>query len=91
MCVTYREMEKINIILELEVRELNDSLKKIENKISAVVEEKEDVMKEVEGKRTLLEVKEREYNQLVKLLELARENEATSLSEKLVIFMCVVI
>ncbi|XP_046320056.1 coiled-coil domain-containing protein 146 isoform X2 [Marmota monax] len=76
------EMEKINIILELEVRELNDSLKKIENKISAVVEEKEDVMKEVEGKRTLLEVKEREYNQLVKLLELARENEATSLSEK---------
>ncbi|KAM5189558.1 coiled-coil domain-containing protein 146 [Callospermophilus lateralis] len=76
------EMEKINIILELEVRELNDSLKKVENKISAVVEEKEDVMKEVEGKRTLLEIKEREYNQLVKLLELTRENEATSLSEK---------
>uniref|UniRef100_A0A8D2GWI9 Coiled-coil domain containing 146 n=1 Tax=Urocitellus parryii TaxID=9999 RepID=A0A8D2GWI9_UROPR len=82
------EMEKINIILELEVKELNDSLKKVENKISAVIEEKEDVMKEVEGKRTLLEIKEREYNQLVKLLELTRENEATSLSEKLVIFMC---
>lgn len=89
MC--HREMEKKKIILEHEVRELNDSLKKVENKISAVVEEKEDVIKEVEGKRTLLEVKEREYNQLLKILELTRENEATSLTEKLVIFMCVVI
>lgn len=84
-------MEKKKIVLEHEVRDLNESLKKVENKISAVVEEKEDVIKEVEGKRTLLEVKEREYNQLVKLLELTKENEASSLTEKLVIFMCVVI
>uniref|UniRef100_A0A8D2DEG1 Coiled-coil domain containing 146 n=1 Tax=Sciurus vulgaris TaxID=55149 RepID=A0A8D2DEG1_SCIVU len=76
------EMEKKKVVLEYEVKELNDSLKKVENKISAVVEEKEDVIKEVEGKRTLLEVKEREYNQLIKLLELTRENEATSLTEK---------
>ncbi|KAK2509218.1 hypothetical protein MC885_015258 [Smutsia gigantea] len=48
----------------------------------AVTEEKEDVIKEVEGKRALLEIKEREYNQLVKLLELTRENEATSLTER---------
>ncbi|XP_078199166.1 coiled-coil domain-containing protein 146 isoform X6 [Callithrix jacchus] len=76
------EMEKKKIVLEHEVKKLNDSLKKVENKISAVVGEKEDVIKEVEGKRALLEIKEREHNQLVKLLELARENEATLLTER---------
>ncbi|XP_058153941.1 coiled-coil domain-containing protein 146 isoform X2 [Dasypus novemcinctus] len=76
------EMEKKKLVLEFEFKELNDSLKKVENKISAILEEKEDVIKEVEGKRALLEVKEREYNQLVKLLELTRENEATLLTER---------
>ncbi|XP_063462001.1 coiled-coil domain-containing protein 146 isoform X6 [Pan paniscus] len=76
------EMEKKKIVLEQEVKTLNDSLKKVENKVSAIVEEKENVIKEVEGKRALLEIKEREHNQLVKLLELARENEATSLTER---------
>ncbi|XP_002712067.2 coiled-coil domain-containing protein 146 [Oryctolagus cuniculus] len=76
------ETEKKKLVLECEVKELNDSIKKVETKISAVVEEKEDVMKEVEGKRALLEIREREYNQLAKMLELARENEATSLSER---------
>nr|XP_042128834.1 coiled-coil domain-containing protein 146 isoform X2 [Peromyscus maniculatus bairdii] len=76
------EMEKKNIILEQEVKELNESLKKLENKVNALVEEKDDVIKEVEGKRALLEVKEREYNQLLKLLELTKENEASSLAER---------
>ncbi|KAM5303562.1 coiled-coil domain-containing protein 146 isoform 1-T1 [Glossophaga mutica] len=76
------EMEKKKVVLDDELKEINDSLKKVETKINAIMEEKEDVIKEVEGKRALLEVKEREYNQLVKLLELTRENEATSLTEK---------
>ncbi|XP_053464515.1 coiled-coil domain-containing protein 146 isoform X1 [Nycticebus coucang] len=76
------EMEKKKIILELELKDLNESLKKVETKISTVMEEKEDVIKEVEGKRALLEIKEREYSQLVKLLELTRENEVASLSER---------
>uniref|UniRef100_A0A8B9XJR8 Coiled-coil domain containing 146 n=1 Tax=Bos mutus grunniens TaxID=30521 RepID=A0A8B9XJR8_BOSMU len=76
------EMEKKKLVLEYELKELNDSLKKVETKINAVKEEKEDVIKEVEGKRALLEIKEREYNQLVKLLELTRENEASSLTER---------
>nr|XP_012321988.1 coiled-coil domain-containing protein 146 isoform X3 [Aotus nancymaae] len=76
------EMEKKKIVLEHEVKKLNDSLKKVENKVSAIVKEKEDVIKEVEGKRALLEIKEQEHNQLVKLLELARENEATLLTER---------
>lgn len=78
-------MEKKKVVLDCELKEINDSLKKVETKINAIMEEKEDVIKEVEGKRALLEIKEREYNQLVKLLELTRENEATSLTEKLVI------
>ncbi|KAM9697572.1 coiled-coil domain-containing protein 146 isoform 2-T2 [Dama dama] len=76
------EMEKKKLVLEYELKELNDCLKKVETKINAVMEEKEDVIKEVEGKRALLEIKEREYNQLVKLLELTRENEASSLTER---------
>ncbi|XP_027629153.1 coiled-coil domain-containing protein 146 [Tupaia chinensis] len=76
------EIEKKKLALEYEVKELNDSLKKVENKVSAIMEEKEDVIKEVEGKRALLEVKEREYSQLVKILELTRENEASSLTER---------
>lgn len=79
-------MEKKKIILENELKELNDSLKKVETKINALLEEKEDVIKEVEGKRALLEIREREYNQFVKLLELTRENEATLLTERLVIY-----
>uniref|UniRef100_A0A8D0VSE8 Coiled-coil domain containing 146 n=1 Tax=Sus scrofa TaxID=9823 RepID=A0A8D0VSE8_PIG len=76
------EMEKKKLTLECEFKELNDSLKKVETKINTIMEEKEDVIKEVEGKRALLEIKEREYNQLVKLLELTRENEAASLTER---------
>ncbi|KAF0872509.1 coiled-coil domain-containing protein 146 isoform X1 [Crocuta crocuta] len=76
------EMEKKKIVLEYELKELNDSLKKVETKINSIIEEKGDVIKEVEGKRALLEMKEREYNQLVKLLELTRENEATSMTER---------
>ncbi|XP_039095037.1 coiled-coil domain-containing protein 146 [Hyaena hyaena] len=76
------EMEKKKIVLEYELKELNDSLKKVETKINSIIEEKGDVIKEVEGKRALLEIKEREYNQLVKLLELTRENEATSMTER---------
>uniref|UniRef100_A0A0P6J8G7 Coiled-coil domain-containing protein 146 n=1 Tax=Heterocephalus glaber TaxID=10181 RepID=A0A0P6J8G7_HETGA len=76
------EMERKKIVLEYEVKELNNSLKKVKSKVSTLVEEKEDVMKEVEGKRALLEVRERECNQLVKLLELTRENEASSLTER---------
>ncbi|XP_025861881.1 coiled-coil domain-containing protein 146 isoform X3 [Vulpes vulpes] len=76
------EMEKKKIVLEYELKELNDSLKKVETKINSIMEEKEDVIKEVEGKRALLEIKEREYNQLVKLLELTRVSEATSLTER---------
>ncbi|XP_048195801.1 coiled-coil domain-containing protein 146 [Perognathus longimembris pacificus] len=76
------EMEKKKLALEQEAKELNESLKKIESKLSSIVEEKENTIKEVESKRTLLEFKEREYGQLIKQAELARENEASLLSKR---------
>lgn len=76
------ETEKKSVVLEYELKELNDSLKKLENKVNAMAEERDDLIKEVEGKRTLLEVKEREYGQLLKLLEITKENEASSLAER---------
>ncbi|KAM5236429.1 coiled-coil domain-containing protein 146 [Ctenodactylus gundi] len=76
------EMEKKKIALENDFRELNYSLKKVESKLYTMANEKTGVIKEVDGKRALLEAKDREHNQLMKLLELTRENEATSLTER---------
>lgn len=55
----------------------------MEKKSEEVLEEKEDVMKELDGKRALLESKEREFNHLTKLLEMSKENEATALADRL--------
>uniref|UniRef100_A0A8C0H7M1 Uncharacterized protein n=1 Tax=Chelonoidis abingdonii TaxID=106734 RepID=A0A8C0H7M1_CHEAB len=84
-----KEMDKIKRktlykkILVDHVQELNDALKKMEKKSEEVLEEKEDVMKELDGKRALLESKEREFNHLTKLLEMSKENEATALADRL--------
>uniref|UniRef100_K7FME2 Uncharacterized protein n=1 Tax=Pelodiscus sinensis TaxID=13735 RepID=K7FME2_PELSI len=57
----------------------------MEKKSEEVLEEKEDVMKELDGKRALLESKEREFNHLTKLLEMSKENEATALADRAVL------
>ncbi|XP_069834159.1 coiled-coil domain-containing protein 146 [Dendropsophus ebraccatus] len=76
------ETEKKKLKLEDECQELNLNLKQIENKTKKMLEEKEDVMKELEGKKILLENKEQECNHLTKLLEFAKENEAVALGER---------
>ncbi|XP_037745136.1 coiled-coil domain-containing protein 146 isoform X2 [Chelonia mydas] len=76
------DIEKKKKILVDHVQELNDALKKMEKKSEEVLEEKEDVMKELDGKRALLESKEREFNHLTKLLEMSKENEATALADR---------
>ncbi|XP_075782837.1 coiled-coil domain-containing protein 146 [Pelodiscus sinensis] len=76
--------KKKNILID-HVQELNDALKKMEKKSEEVLEEKEDVMKELDGKRALLESKEREFNHLTKLLEMSKENEATALADRAVL------
>lgn len=74
--------------MEEECQELNNSVKQMENKSKKLLEEKEDVMKELEGKRTLLENKEQEFNHLTKLLEYSKENEAAALGERLLCVHC---
>ncbi|KAE8616378.1 hypothetical protein XENTR_v10008787 [Xenopus tropicalis] len=69
-------------MLGKEFQELNDNLKQMEHKAKLMLEEKEEVMKELEGKQTWLETKEQECNRLTKLLELAKENEAVALGER---------
>ncbi|XP_068962646.1 coiled-coil domain-containing protein 146-like [Petaurus breviceps papuanus] len=76
------EMEKKRAVLVEQVNELSEILKKSETKVNSLLTEKEEVIKEVEGKRALLEIKEREFNQLSKLLELTKENEASLLTER---------
>ncbi|XP_020840171.1 coiled-coil domain-containing protein 146 isoform X1 [Phascolarctos cinereus] len=76
------ETEKKRAVLVDQVNDISETLKKSENKVNSLLTEKEEVIKEVEGKRALLEIKEREFNQLSKLLELTKENEASLLTER---------
>lgn len=76
------ETEKKKLKLGEQCQELNHNLKQTENKTKKMLEEKEDVMRELEGKRTLLENKEQESNHLTTLLEFSKENEAVALGER---------
>ncbi|KAM3924189.1 coiled-coil domain-containing protein 146 [Leptodactylus fuscus] len=76
------ETEKKKLKLEEQCQELNHSIKQIENKTKQMMEEEDDVMKELEGKKILLENKEQESNNLIKLLEFSKENEAVALGDR---------
>uniref|UniRef100_A0A8C4JL49 CC146 protein n=1 Tax=Dromaius novaehollandiae TaxID=8790 RepID=A0A8C4JL49_DRONO len=77
------DAEKKKEALKEQIQELNIALKTIEKRIEAVLQEKDDVMKELDGRRALLESKEREFLTLTKLLEISRENESAVLSDRL--------
>ncbi|XP_069484152.1 coiled-coil domain-containing protein 146 [Ambystoma mexicanum] len=76
------EAEKKKAALEEQCQELISGIRMAEVKNKTALEEKELVMKELEEKRALLESKEQEFNQLTKLSELAKENEAMALGER---------
>ncbi|KAM8979241.1 coiled-coil domain-containing protein 146 isoform 3-T3 [Sarcophilus harrisii] len=76
------DTEKKRAVLVDQVNEISEILKKSEHKVNSLLTEKEEVLKEVEGKRALLEIKEREFNQLTKLLDLTKENEASLMTER---------
>ncbi|KAM4678210.1 coiled-coil domain-containing protein 146 isoform 2-T2 [Discoglossus pictus] len=87
-----KEMEKINrkitdsekkkMKLEEQCQELNLTIKQTEQKSNEILEEKEVVLKDLEGKRTFLENKEQGFNHLTKILEMAKENQAVALEER---------
>ncbi|KAG8142680.1 hypothetical protein E2320_005882 [Naja naja] len=82
-----RDIEKRKILLREEAQELTEMSKKMEAKCVEAMEEKEDAVKEVEGKKALLEIKEREFNTQSKVHEMNKENEGTAISERGVLEM----
>ncbi|XP_032077775.1 coiled-coil domain-containing protein 146-like [Thamnophis elegans] len=77
-----QDIEKKKIVLREEAQELVDTSKKLETKCTETTMEKEDTIKEVEGKKALLESKEREFNTQTKVHEMNKENEGTAISER---------
>uniref|UniRef100_A0A8C2T006 Coiled-coil domain containing 146 n=1 Tax=Coturnix japonica TaxID=93934 RepID=A0A8C2T006_COTJA len=67
--------EKTNEDLNNQMQELNSTLKDIDKGTEEILQEREVVMKELDGKRALMESRERECAALTKMLETGREKE----------------
>ncbi|NXV82538.1 CC146 protein, partial [Atlantisia rogersi] len=76
------DAEKKKEALNDQIGELHGSLKAIEKRTEEILQEREDVMRELDGKQILLESKERECITLTKLLEISREKESGVLSDR---------
>ncbi|KAM9634205.1 coiled-coil domain-containing protein 146 isoform 2-T2 [Morphnus guianensis] len=76
------DAEKKKEALNDQIEELNGTLKVIEKRTQEILQERENVMKELDGIQILLESKEREYITLTKLLEISREKESAVLSDR---------
>lgn len=64
------------------MQELNSTLNDIDKGTEKILQEREDVMKELDGKRALLESKEQECAALARLLEIGREKQLAILVER---------
>lgn len=80
--IIYREVEKKIAALQEQLEEVTDHVKKLEATTEDIIQEKEDVMKEVEGKKSLLERKDREFSNFIKMHELNKENEGSAIAER---------
>uniref|UniRef100_A0A8D2LW36 Uncharacterized protein n=1 Tax=Varanus komodoensis TaxID=61221 RepID=A0A8D2LW36_VARKO len=76
-----KDMEKLNRRIQY-VFSCSLFDKKLEAKSEELMEEKEDVMKEVDGKKALLESKEREFITFTKMHEMNKENEGSGIAER---------
>ncbi|XP_032298218.1 coiled-coil domain-containing protein 146 isoform X2 [Coturnix japonica] len=74
--------EKTNEDLNNQMQELNSTLKDIDKGTEEILQEREVVMKELDGKRALMESRERECAALTKMLETGREKEMAILVER---------
>ncbi|GCC28596.1 hypothetical protein chiPu_0007027 [Chiloscyllium punctatum] len=75
-------LEKAKAEIDAQYNKLLVSVQQIENKCRMVEDEKLEVMKELDEKRALLDSKEQEHNQLVKTVELGKENESTLMGQR---------
>ncbi|XP_027495372.1 coiled-coil domain-containing protein 146 isoform X5 [Corapipo altera] len=76
------DAEKKNEALNDEIGELSRTLKAIEKRTEEILQEREDVKKELDSNQVLIESKERECLSLTKLLEINTEKELEILSAR---------
>ncbi|NXC09278.1 CC146 protein, partial [Orthonyx spaldingii] len=76
------DAEKKNEALNDQIEELNRTLKATERRIEEILQEREDVMKELDERQTLIENNERACITLTKLLEINAEKELAILSDR---------
>ncbi|XP_065522835.1 coiled-coil domain-containing protein 146 isoform X3 [Lathamus discolor] len=74
--------EKKKKALDDQIGELNSTLKAIEKRTEEILQEREDIKKELDEKKILLESKEQECSTLAKLLEINREKELVIVAER---------
>ncbi|OXB61674.1 hypothetical protein ASZ78_016150 [Callipepla squamata] len=76
------DAEKKNEDLNNEMQELNSTLKDTDKGTEKILQEREDVMKELDGKRALLESREQECAALQRLLDTDKEKALAILIER---------
>ncbi|NWV18218.1 CC146 protein, partial [Origma solitaria] len=76
------DAEKQNEALNEQIEELSRILKAAERKTEEILQEREDVMKELDERQTLIENNEREFSTLTKSLEISAEKELAILSDR---------
>ncbi|NXR35667.1 CC146 protein, partial [Zosterops hypoxanthus] len=76
------EAEKMNEALNDQIEELNRTLKVNEKRTEEILQEKENVMKELDERQTLIQKNERDCVALKKLLEINAEKELAILSDR---------
>lgn len=79
----HSDAEKKKQTLHNQIQELNNTLKATEKRMEEILQEREDVMKELDGKQALLESKKQECVALTRLLEIGREKESAILADRL--------
>ncbi|OWK50889.1 Coiled-coil domain-containing protein 146 [Lonchura striata] len=77
------DAEKKNEALNDQIEELNSTLKATEKRTEEILQEKEDVMKEMDERQTLIQKNERECINLTKVIEINAEKELAILADRL--------
>uniref|UniRef100_A0A8D2N302 Coiled-coil domain containing 146 n=1 Tax=Zonotrichia albicollis TaxID=44394 RepID=A0A8D2N302_ZONAL len=76
------DAEKQNEALNDQIEELNSTLRATEKRTEEILQEKKEVMKEMDERQTLIQKNERQCNNLTKSLEINAEKEFAILSDR---------
>ncbi|XP_030628995.1 coiled-coil domain-containing protein 146 [Chanos chanos] len=76
------EVEKRKALLDEQLKDLSEQRKLTEEQCRVVDAERREEMRELEGRRALLETAEREHSMLLRELEMTKEKEAVLMSQR---------